>query len=243
MRRVLSAVTTVAFAAALWGASLTGQVSVAMVLGALVVVLASGWPTLLGLPTPRGSTTVLALAGAVAVAVVAFTAGHANPPLHWLAPVLAVSIVIAFMHQLLRRDLRPRLVDSVTGVLAGVVVVQCAPAWLAALEETPGAFTVGLGALSVCALALALPLRRMVSEGVAGLAAVLVSLGLGVWLAEISTLGAVVVGAMVAVMMIAFDLVYAHLPSVSSRQAAVAVGASGVCAAGMVVFMVGSVAS
>lgn len=243
MRRVLSASMTVVFAVALAVAVQFGTLAIASVLGALVVVLASGWPTLLGLPTPRGSTTVLALCGATAVVVVLVTIDNPTPPLHWLAPVLAISIVVGFMHQLLRRDLRPRLVDSLTGVLAGVVVVECAAGWLAAFNETSDAALVGLAALGVTAVAMALPLRRVISESVAAVAAIVVSIGAAQVIGQGSTLGAVVVGVMVAVLMIAFDLIYSRLPSVVSRQAAVAVGASNVCAAGMVIYMVGSVAS
>ncbi|MDD9207211.1 hypothetical protein PU560_12150, partial [Georgenia sp. 10Sc9-8] len=41
-----------------------------------------------------------------------------------------LAVVAAFVHQMLRRDGRPRLVESVSGVVAGVVVVVTAALWV-----------------------------------------------------------------------------------------------------------------
>lgn len=241
MRRLIPAITTVLLSAALWIAGDLGAFAVTFVLLLLVVGLASGWPTLLGLPTPRGSTTVLALCGAVAILVVLTTSPGLDQPLTWLAPTLACSIVATFMHQLLRRDMRPRLVDSVAGVVAGVVVVQSAAGWLPAMEREPGDAVVGLATLAVCALGLLLPLRRrtltpllwLLGAGVAVLSSILVpavSLGSGLLVALV-----------VVTLMLAFDVMFHRLPSASSRQAAMSVATSGVCVTGLVVYMVGTV--
>src|SRR3712207_7517865 len=49
-----------------------------------------------------------------------FTAGE--PFLRELPEVLALAVLLAFVHELLRRDGRERLVESVAGAAAGVVV-------------------------------------------------------------------------------------------------------------------------
>lgn len=107
-----------------WVIGLTGLVGptlVAAALGLAVLVLSWGWAGTLALPTPRGTVAVLLLGGAAIVLSVAL---RAEPPwLTWLPAALAVSMILAFGHQLLRRDGRPRVADSVTSVLFGLTVL------------------------------------------------------------------------------------------------------------------------
>ncbi len=107
------------------GALVDAQVvSAAYVLVGLV--FAWGWPVLLGLPRPRGSSLVL-VAG-----VVAFTAAGADADagMRWLGAALAVCLGLTFLHELTRTDGREALVVSIAGsafglgVLAGGAFVQ-----------------------------------------------------------------------------------------------------------------------
>lgn len=115
------AVGTVATAWVIGVSGLVGPTLVAVSLGLAVVLLAWGWAGALALPTPRGTVAVLLLGGAAIVLSVAL---RAEPPwLTWLPAALAVSMIFAFGHQLLRRDGRPRVTDSVTSVLFGLAVL------------------------------------------------------------------------------------------------------------------------
>lgn len=83
--------------------------------------VAWGWAGTLGLPSPRGSTAVLTLGAVVMVLAVV---GRTDPPwLTWLPAAIGTSMIAALVHQLLRRDGRPRLVESVTGVALALGVL------------------------------------------------------------------------------------------------------------------------
>lgn len=208
----------------------------------VVVAVATGWPGLLSLPTQRGSTTIIALCGAVAVAVVGFTEGE--PVLRWLPVVLALSVIVAFWHQLLRRDMRPRLVESVTGVLSGVVAVELAAGWVGAAKLADGLDLILSGCAAVAASAVVaavpwpdrvvVPLALLAGAGAAALPTVL--------RAEPAPVQAAAVGICAALVVVALDRLLAGLPTAGSRQTGVTIGATGVACAGTVVYLVSRVA-
>ena len=74
-----------------------------------------------GCRSPRGTTSVLAFGTVAAVLTGALT--RTDPFLRWMPAALALSMLVAFLHQLLRRDGRPRLVESVVSVVTGLAVV------------------------------------------------------------------------------------------------------------------------
>lgn len=126
--------------------------AVLMAAGLLAVaVLAWGWPALLALPSPRGTTAVVGAGGAMAVLAVGLS--RTEPRLQWLALAVAGSVLAEFVHQLARRDGRPRVVESSTGTLAGVALLASMSAWMA-LPRTPS----GAGALVVAAVPVAVGL-------------------------------------------------------------------------------------
>ncbi|HET8617220.1 MAG TPA: hypothetical protein VFL94_16990 [Actinomycetales bacterium] len=134
----------------------------------VVAVMAWGWPTLVDLPSPRGSLATVAVGGAACVLSVALS--HEEPLLQWLALALAGAVVLEFVHQLARRDGRPRLVECVTGTLAGVVVLASMSAWVALPRTEVGADGVLLAvapvAIGVAMQALPLPGRVASVSGV-----------------------------------------------------------------------------
>lgn len=117
-------------------------------LGVLAVVV--GWVPLLNLPSPRGTTGVLAFAAAV----LGVTGWVARPvtagigDLDLVAAAFALSILAAFAHQLARGDGRPRLVESLTAEVSGVLLIASWAGSLPALTR-PGA----MGAVVVVASA------------------------------------------------------------------------------------------
>jgi hypothetical protein len=124
------------------------QLGAGLVLSGLV--LAWGWAGALALPTPRGSAAVLAVATVGLVSTVVFTEGP--PWLSLLGPALGLAVVVALTHQVLRRDGRPRLVESLSGVVLGVLVIAAGALLVPASADPEGrllilaALAAGVGA-------------------------------------------------------------------------------------------------
>ncbi len=118
----------------------------------LVAAVAWGWPTLLALPSPRGSSGVIAGTGLVTVLVVATTPGGGS--LERLPVVLGIAVLAACVQQLLRRDGRPRVVDALGGTLMGAALAACASAWvtLPSMDAGPGVALAALVAAVLVAL-------------------------------------------------------------------------------------------
>lgn len=87
------------------------------------LVLAWGWAGMLALPSPRGTALVL-LAGSLAL-VLSAALDQQAPWLDWVPGALALSVIAAFLHQLLRVDGRPRIVESVSAVALALGVMTC----------------------------------------------------------------------------------------------------------------------
>ncbi len=104
--------------------ALAGPMTTALAIAVTIGVVAWGWAGALGLPTPRGTVGVLLLGGLAIVLAVTLSAGDGH--LNWLPGALAVSIITAFLHQLLRRDGRPRVAESVSAVLLALTLFTCA---------------------------------------------------------------------------------------------------------------------
>lgn len=94
--------------------------TLAVALALCVVVLAWGWAGMLGLPTPRGTAVVVLVGGLALVGAVLLPGAL----LEWLPAALALAMIASFVHQLLRSDGRPRVVESVSSVVLAVAVVS-----------------------------------------------------------------------------------------------------------------------
>lgn len=110
------------------------------------LALAWGWPLLLNLPRPTGSSLVLAAACVGMAGVVVFSGD--DDGMQALSVVLAVGLVMAFLHQLVRTDGRAELTASLAGVALGLVLLAsgmlCAGA--ASYDQGDAAVAVALGA-------------------------------------------------------------------------------------------------
>lgn len=100
-------------------------------------VLAWGWAGMLALPAPRGTSVVLLL-GAIAL-VLGAAWDHQVPWLSWVAVALAISVLVAFLHQLLRVDGRPRIVESVSSIVLGLGLITCGVLLIPLATTTEGA--------------------------------------------------------------------------------------------------------
>jgi hypothetical protein len=237
-----SAATGAVLAALLVAAALLSSplVATATVLLA-VVALAVGWPALLALPSPRGTAAVVALAGAAGVITVLLTPGPAR--LRLLPPVLALAVLGAFLHQLLRRDLRPRVVDGLSGAISGLLLAALASGWLAALGADRGEAIVvtGAAAAAVGSLALLLPPRPGLRALAAVVAPAVVAGLVGALAHPMAVVPSGVLGLAVGLVIAVVQAVLALLPTVRERSAWASLAAAPVAACGLAVYAVGRV--
>jgi hypothetical protein len=241
MSATRTAVATIALAGLL---ALTAAAGPWLLLAAVVVVVAgvaAGWPALLALPSPRGTAVLVGLTGVAAAAAVALPpAADTDPPLRWLPAVAALGIVGTFVHQLLRRDGRPRLVESVSGAVSGQVLVVLAAGWLAVPERgATGVLPVGAAALAVAAAACALPWPARLRQGVAVVAGTGVAALVAGVLPQVTAIPAAMVGFALAGALSAFDRLLPAQPSARTPPALWAVAAAPLAAGGTAVYVLG----
>ncbi len=232
---------TVAFAALV---ALTGYASpsfVALAVSLAGFVLAWGWPVLLSLPSPRGTTGVLAIGTVLLAGTTLLTTS--DPYLEWVPAAMAVSVIIAFLHQLMRRDGRPRLTESVAATISGLAVIASGVA-LAPLPHVLGgdnALAATMAGLGLGALADPLiGVRRirqwalfvaMLLGGAAGLAVALLA-------GSSQTAPAALLGLMAAAVSHASRRVLTVLPAAASARAQLAIAASSALVIGVVAYVI-----
>ncbi len=152
-------------------------------LAACTVVVAWGWSGTFGLPSPRGTVGVLLVGGLALVTAVGVR--EEEPWLGWAPAALALAMIAAFVHQLFRRDGRPRVVQSISSVVLGLALVGCGILMVPASHTAEGIalLLAALGAAGASSLSdllgLWAPLRgwamalAMLSGGAAALAVAL----------------------------------------------------------------------
>lgn len=213
-----------------------GALAAAAVL--VVGVLAWGWPMLVDLPSPRGSSTVVGIGGAACVASVALS--REEPLLQWLALALAGAVVLEFVHQLARRDGRPRLVECVTGTLAGVVVLASMSSWLALPRtevQAGGVLLVAVPvAVGLAVQALPVPARLASVAGVVA-AALLAGLVAGL-LPQPTVLSGLVTGLVAGTVAMMLHRLLAVLPPAGSPPAWLSLALAPLASTGMVSYVV-----
>jgi hypothetical protein len=165
----------VVVAAVLAVAGYAGGWIVTAAAGLSVLGLAVGWGDLLRLPHRSGTALLVGGlgAGALVAGTVTATRGQSGRPLAVFASVIAIAVLSALTHELLRRDGREDVVESATGTVTGQVLAVLATGWvLLAYEPAPAAHVVvaaaGLAAgRLVSALPLPLPEQVVLWIGVA----------------------------------------------------------------------------
>jgi len=218
----------------------SGQPQTGLALAAIGVVLAWGWPVMLGAPSPSVASVVIGL-GAVAIAG---TAGltRTEPFLRWVAVAVAVSVIAGFFAQLLRRDGRLRLTQGAATTVSGLALAAAgAPLAVLPAYRLGSHYVLAAGAaLGLAALA-ELPgrwsgghrwrLAVVVAAGAAG------SVGVSAAVDGIPVVAAVLLGVLVAAISHALRRVLTALPGAGALRARMAVAAASVLVVGVVVYL------
>lgn len=233
--RPAMAVAAAAYALLVALAGVVGLLATAFAVLWAGIVLAWGWPRLLGSSSRFGSTIGIAIGGVLCPAAVV-VAGD-EPRLRHVPAAIAVALVAMFFHQLLRKDGRPRLTESVSVTAAGLGVVAVAVLLvpLPALEH--GGVGVAAGALGVAATAwvdLLIPresLRRFVAPA-AGVIGALAGL-LAALVGQADLLVCAGIGLVAALLALTLRRVLSPLPTITSIRGQVAAGVASVCITGV----------
>jgi hypothetical protein len=236
---VLGALVSVALAGLVAVSAYAGVTVLAAAIALVILVTALGWAALFDLPGRWGSGVVVAVAGWAGV-VLALAVQQRVRPLAAFAGLLAVAVLGAFVHELLRRAPREALVESLTGTFAGEVVVVLGAAWVLVPRTGVGGAGVLAGAVAVGAarLATALPWPGSVT-GWIGVGAGTVGAMIAANLAAPVHLGpGALIGVAVGAVVAGLDRLLS-LPAVGRGAAAlVASSAAPVAAAGVVAYAV-----
>jgi hypothetical protein len=235
----LGAVASAALAGLVALAAYSGSTVLALAIGLVVLATALGWSALFDLPSALGSGILVGAAGWVGV-LLALAVQHKARPLAWFAALVAACVLAAFVREIVRRPPREALVESLTGTLAGEVVVVFGASWLLVPRTGVGGVGVLLAAVAVGAarLATALPLSGSLTGWIslgAGTAAAM----LAAVIVSPSHLGAgALIGVAVSAVVAALDRLLAHAQATRGTAALVASSAAPVAAAGVVAYAV-----
>lgn len=241
MNKAWRAIVAAVVATVLAVASYVSLAALAGVVFSLVVMVAIGWPSLLSLPSRRSSATILALMGLGCVVSVALV--PVNPLLEWLPLALAGAIVMVFVHQLFRREGRPHLVESVTGMVTGMLVLASAAGWVAAIRTSGGVSLVVVSAIGIAAAcaAVALPIRGFFGVVLTLMASSVAGGGIGMLMPEVSGRAGMLIGLMAGILISTLHVLFARLPNAGKKPAVLASVTLPVAASGIAVYIIGRV--
>ncbi len=241
-KQPLVTVAVVALAALLTICAFAGPLFVAVAMVLAAGVMAWGWSGLLGLPSPRGTAFVLAV-GSLAAIGTALATRH-DPFLVWMPAALAGAIIVAFLHQLARRDGRPRLVESIASNITAIAIVVSGACFVV-LPRTPhGAWVIAIAAGGMAVSALTdlvgdmprlhvwlMPLAMLAG----GVAAIVIALASG----DVAWGTAALLGLLAAGVSHAIRRVLAMVPAISSPRSQLVSASASVLTVGVVVYVVG----
>lgn len=199
---------------------------------AVVGAIGYGWTRLLQVPVGWGVGWIVTVTGAVGALVVALGGPEA---LAWVPVIFAVGIIAAFVHQMGRRDGRPRLVESISATVTGQAVVLLGTGWLVVATDSIGPGSVGAVACLAAALTMTLPWPRAVTLPLSALSGALAGGGLAAAGQTLPVLESLLVGVIAGATTAGMHVLLHRQPSTSHRRAALSAGAATVIAAGLAV--------
>jgi hypothetical protein len=232
----------VALAGLLTITAFAGPAMVALALGFAAGVMAWGWSGLLGLPSPRGTAFVLALGSVGAIGTALVTSE--DPFLAWMTAALAGSMIVAFVHQLARRDGRPRLVESIASTITAIAIVVSGASLVALPRTVDGMWVVAIAMAAMAVSAVTdlaggsrrlLPWLLPLSMLAGGIAGIFVGDRLG----AVGWGVAALLGVLSAGVSHAVRRVLATLPAISGARSQLVSASASVLTGGVVVYVVG----
>jgi len=241
-RQPVVTIAVVALAGLLTITAFAGPVLVAFAVALAAGVIAWGWSGLLGLPSPRGTAFVLAVGSAAAIGTALAT--RADPFLAWMPAALAGSMIIAFLHQLARRDGRPRLVESIASTITAIAIVVSGASIVALPRSAHGAWVVALASSAMAVSALTdlagvSPRLRAWLLPLAMLAGGVAAMVVGYTLGAANFGAAALLGVLSAGVSHAVRRVLAMLPAISGARSQLVSASASVLTGGVVVYVVG----
>lgn len=235
-RRVVVVIVTAVSAALLAVATAADQALGAAAVAWLGLALAWGWPELLGSSSRFGSSLAIGLAGVLGPVTVALTPDE--PYLRHVPVVVAAAVLAMFLHQLVRKDGRPRLTQSVATSAAGIALATIGVAYVPLGRTSGGREVVIVVAIALAASAvadLAAPLDRLRPWMVAIAAALGFFAGgiSGLLIDEVGVLGGVVLGVVAAGLAHVMRRVLAVLPPIRGVRGQITAAAASVLVTGV----------
>lgn len=199
-------------------AAWAGDMASTAALVVAAVVFAFGWPRLVDVPSKRGSWIVIALTALAAIGAV-----WGTRDISALALVVAGGVIGSFVHQMARRDGRPRLTETVSTTVTGILVVTAGVGWLVvALAGSLEVVLLGAATLLAASAATAVPGRGSVVAGAAAVAAGAVGALVGAVLAPVGVVPGLLLGVVVGVVMALTHLLFSQFPFAAHRRGALA---------------------
>ena len=219
----------------------SGQPQTGLALAFLGIVLGWGWPILLGAPSPVVASVIICVGSVTVEAAAGLT--RTEPFLRWVPVAAAVSMLAAFLHQILRRGGRTRLTYGAATTISGLALATTgAPLAVLPAYRSGDDYVLAAGAaLALAALVELLGrwprwhrwlLLPVVGAGAAG--AMVVALAVG----DVPLLAAAILGVLVAAVSHALRRVLTPLPGAAALQARMAMGAASVLVVGVVVYLI-----
>ena len=153
VRRPIAVLATIVLAALLVLALLADPVLLAAGLAWAGIVVAWGWPALLGSSSRFGSSLAIGVTGVLAPVAAAATTDE--PYLRLVPVALVIGLAIMFGHQMVRRDGRPRLTESIGITSLGLAVVALGTTWmpLSRTDRASDIAVIGFVSIAVASLA------------------------------------------------------------------------------------------
>jgi hypothetical protein len=182
----------------------------------IVLGIALGWWGLLPLPHPKGTALVVALCGVLAVGVAVWAGEAIDEPLSPFAGLLAFAVLAAFLHELLRRDGRKNLVESLTGSFAGQTVAVLAASWvlLPTTDLGFGGIAVATAGAAGSRLVALLPIPGRLLAWVGVVAGAAAAAAVSPFFPEVKLTTALLIGAGVSAVVLTFErLLSARMPN------------------------------
>ena len=225
--------------AAIVASSYISATAVAVAVGALCVLTAIGWPSILRVPAKKSLSAAIGLAALLAVVLAATVSGPFF--MTWFPVSVALGVGAVFMIQLLRGTGQSLRLESTLGASSGVVAVSMGSGWVAAdrlaVNAADSGMTLVTGVSMLIAIAVCLlPLPdRLVAPAAVVLGALAGPLG-ALLFTDVPALAAAVVGLACGAVIVGTRRLLVAREAPIDRIAAIAAGATPVLSIGAVVY-------